>query len=147
MFNVCYDCNGELVESRGNVYGYWGDVELIFPELPKYQCNQCDEFYLDEKTAILIQEITRALDNIKETPEIVDIRDSYDLLIKHVEEVYEIITEKKLHLIKTNNKIIINRKDIYSIFNKDNISVAARKHCNITKDVEKEIDNLFKGKE
>lgn len=142
MLNICYECDNNLQKEIGTVYGYWGDIEIKFIDLPKYKCPKCKEFYLDEEIAVLTQEITRALSDIKNTSKVVDISDSYEILIDYMEEVYEMIVYKKIHLIETETKIIINMKDVKSLFYDKGALIAARNNKGITEDVEKEINKL-----
>jgi hypothetical protein len=140
---VCYECDHELVKQNGSVYGYWGNSTIEFIGLPKYQCSNCDDFYVDQDIAILTQEITRALIDLGKNIEIVDIRNSYELLSNHANEVYEVITNKKIFLIEVDNRVIINDKDVISVFGNDSILIAARKSDQLTDDVKKELRNLL----
>lgn len=126
MFDVCFDCDCKLIEQKGSVYGYWGDIIIEFISLPKYQCSSCENFYLEEKIAILTQEITRALIDSDLVPEIVDISNSYELLSKNLDKIYDLIQNKRIYLVKVGNKIIINQKDVNSLFYDDSALLAAR---------------------
>lgn len=143
MFNICYECDEELTERKGHVYGYWGDAKIKFIGLPKYQCNNCNEFYLDEEIAILTQEITRALSNTNEVPEIIDISDCHMMLIKNLDKVYNLIKEKRITFAKVGQKLIMNSKDINSLFSEEELLLAARNKDVFTPDVQKEINELL----
>lgn len=144
MFDVCFDCDCKLIEQKGSVYGYWGDTIIEFIALPKYKCSSCENFYLDEKIAVLTQEITRALIDINLVPEIVDISNSYELLSKNLDIIYDLVQNKRIHLAKVENKIIINQKDVNSLFYDDSALFAARNKAKITDDVEREINSFCK---
>ena len=144
MFDVCFDCDCKLIEQKGSVCGYWGDTTIEFISLPKYQCSSCDNFYLEEKIAILTQEITRALIDSDLVPEIVDISNSYELLSKNLDKIYDLIQNKRIYLVKVGNKIIINQKDVNSLFYDDSALLAARNKAKITDDVEREINSFCK---
>lgn len=142
MFDVCYNCDKKLKEKIGDVYGYWNGVKLKFIKLPKYECEDCGEFYLDPQIAIVTQEITRALNDINKIPGIVDISESYIELIKNTEEIYELIVNKRITLIECNDNIIINKKDIESLFSNKEVKIVARNDNGITKEVEDEINKF-----
>lgn len=144
MFDVCYECDGQLIKQKGTVYGYWGDVKIEFVGLPKYQCNNCAEFYLDEKISILTQELTRAFSDANDVPKIIDIGDCYEILSEHLDEVYDMIRQRKVCFVKVDQNFIINCKDVNSLFDKEKLSVAARNIDQITPDVEKEIALLVR---
>ena len=144
MFNVCYECDGELIKKKGTIYGFWGDQKIEFTGLPKYQCSYCDEFYLDEGTAILTQEITRALCDANDVPEIVDVADCYDLLTEHLDDIYDMVLRGKVHWVKVGNTLLINIKDVRSLFSGDELLLAARNKGNLTPDVEKEIAQILR---
>ncbi len=142
MFNKCYECGGELKKQKGTVYGYWGDLEIEFTQLPIHKCSECNDVYLDEKTATLTQEITRALSDIGRAPEVVDVCDSYETLTSHSDEIYNIVAGEKVKLVEIGSKIIINAKDVSSLFHNNNFAIAARCSGKITTDVKREINNL-----
>lgn len=142
MFDLCYECGGKLEKQIGVVHGYWGDEKIDFINLPTYKCSKCSEFYLDQKIAIVTQEITRALSDINVIPKIVDISNSLDTLNKHIDEVYAMIVDGKIPLIKVDDKIIINNKDVVSLFYDNAVLMAARNKYNITDDVKKEISRI-----
>lgn len=144
MFDVCYECDKELIRQKGTVYGYWGNAKIEFIGLPKYQCNNCNEFYLDEKMSILTQELTRAFSDVGEVPEVIDISDCYEILIDHLDEVYDMIMGRKVYIVKVDQKLIINSKDVNSLFAEEKLSLAARNKDTITPDVEKEIAILIR---
>ena len=144
MFNVCYECDGKLIAQTGTVFGYWGNTKIEFTGLPRYQCNNCDEIYLDEKIAVLTQELTRAFSDLNEIPEVLDISDCYETLVNNIDEVYNIIRQRKVHLIKVNQNHIINCKDVNSLFDKGKLSLAARNIDQLSPAVKKEIDRLVK---
>lgn len=142
MFDVCFDCDTQLTEQKGTVYGYWGDTKIEFTALPRYSCSTCNTFYLDEKIAILTQEITRALTDINLASKVVDISNCYELLAHNTEKVYDLIRDGKIHLIELDNKIIIHEKDVRSLFSDDRLSLAARNNDTLPYDVQKEINDL-----
>ena len=142
MFDVCFECDNQLIEQRGIVYGYWGDTKIEFTALPRYFCSNCNSFYLDEKIAILTQEITRALIDINRASKVVDISNCYELLAHNTEKVYDLIRDGKIHLIELDNKIIIHEKDVRSLFSDDRLSLAARNNDTLPYDVQKEINDL-----
>jgi hypothetical protein len=142
MFDVCFDCDTQLTEQKGTVYGYWGDTKIEFTALPRYSCSTCNTFYLDEKIAILTQEITRALTDINLASKVVDISNCYELLAHNTEKVYDLIRDGKIHLIELDNKIIIHEKDVRSLFSDDRLSLAARNNDTLPCDVQKEINDL-----
>jgi len=142
MFDVCYECDGKLVKQTGSVYGYWDDITIEFTGLPKYQCNNCDGFYLDEKVAILTQELTRIFSEFDVIPKVVDISNCYEMLFDHLDELQEIIS--KVYCAKVGQTLIINNKDLNSIFAGDALALAARNSGKLTLDVKKEIAGLAK---
>lgn len=145
MIDIACLCEEGPVKEKGIVYGYWGDLKVQFIDLPKYQCGNCNEFYLDEKIAVLTQEITRALDDLGKKVEVVDIRDCYDDLINYVNDIYERITSGQIYLIEIGKKIIINPKDIKSLSCNSAALIAARNNYSVTDDVKREIDDILKG--
>jgi len=144
VFDVCYECDGKLIAQTGTVFGYWGNTKIEFTGLPRYQCKNCNEIYLDEKIAVLTQEITKAFSDLNEIPEVLDISDCYETLVDHLDDAYDIIKQKKVQVIKVNQNYIINCKDVNSLFNKEKLSMAARNIDQLTPDVKKEIDRLVK---
>ncbi len=143
MFDLCYECGGKLERQIGVAHGYWGDEKIDFINLPIYKCPECGELYLDQKIAILTQEVTRALSDINVIPKIVDISNSFDTLSKHIDEVYAMIVGEKISLIEVDDKIIINNKDIVSLFYDNAILMAARNKDDITDDVKREISRIL----
>lgn len=148
MFNVCYNCDGKLIEYNGNIKGYWDDKEVEFIGLPSYKCESCDEIYLDEEIAILTQEITRAFYDIEHIPKVVDISNCHELLVEHLDKVYDIIAKKKFKAFNSNDKVVIGKKDLISLFNDCDILFAARnisatKDGLMTQDMYDEIDKLL----
>ena len=148
MFDVCYNCDGKFIEFIGNIKGYWGDKEIEFVNLPGFKCDNCDEVYLDEDIAVLTQEITRAFYDIDAIPKIVDISNCYELLLEHLDEIYEIITKKRIKMFVSNGKVVLYKKDLISLFNNHDIMFAARnvainKVGPITDDVYGEIKKLL----
>ena len=148
MFDVCYNCDGKFIEYNGSIKGYWDDKEIEFIRLPSYKCETCNEIYLDEEIAILTQEITRAFYDIDSIPKVVDISNCYELLLEHLDDVYDIITENKIKMFNLNGKVVIDKKDLISLFNNYDILFAARnvaitKVDSITQDVYDEINKLL----
>ncbi len=142
MLNVCYECDGNFSSEIGKVEGYWCDLTLEFINLPKYKCNDCGVTYLDRDIAILTQEITRALSNINPKVKVVDVSDSYQELVHHLDEIYEMMVKERIELVYINNKLIINKKDVVSLFNDYDVLFAARNKDEMTEDVLKEIKRL-----
>ena len=143
MFDLCYECGDKLVEQTGTIYGYWGQTKIEFIKLPMYKCSNCEEFYVGQEMAILSQEITRALNDINKVPKVVDISNSYKTLVKHLEEIHEMIVDDKIPLVEVNCKAIINNKDVISSFNEDSVMIAARNVDDITEDVKDEISKIM----
>ena len=99
---------------------------------------------MDEKTSIITQELTRAFSDATDVPDVIDIGDSYTILSDHLDEVYDMITRRKICCVKVGKNYIINSKDVNSLFSKEKLSLAARNKDKITPDVEKEIARLVR---
>jgi hypothetical protein len=67
-----------------------------------------------------------------------------EILSEHLDEVYDMIRQRKVYFVKVGQNFIINCKDVNSLFDKEKLSVAARNIDKITPDVEKEIALLVR---
>ncbi|WP_414150322.1 hypothetical protein ACIZ62_12930 [Acetobacterium carbinolicum] len=147
MFNNCENDGYPLIEQIGNAKGYWKSKVIEFESIPILCCEKCQNIYLKQNIAIIVQEITRAIYDLNEYDvTTVNISSSYKSIIENKREIYNLLVEKKIYPIIDNNKLIIIAKDIKSFENKGDLGLlaAARNHNgeNFTEDVLKEIEEM-----
>ncbi len=150
VFNTCDYCGGTLKEIISEEYAFWMTKKVLFKGVPVLVCEECNETFLQQDIAIVTQEITRAIYDMKMDVDIVDISKSYEDIILLQEDIYNLLINGTLKLPILDKTLIIPEKDIKSIMKeyKDSFMLAARNSKDkgfISEDVKKEIEEMKKN--
>ena len=131
----CFYCGETMNQITTSTTCGWGKYKFTLEGITAYVCPKCGEKVYDAQEAKLIQEIGRAfsaLNNNERIPEneILNVKETADLLRISVQSVYNMIKDGRLHAVKVGREWRFMRKDLESIINPQTFQIAARNEKN-----------------
>lgn len=106
--NKCVHCNNDNVEYKKiTMHTCWGKYEYDIKGIDAYICSNCNEIFLDSKTAKTIQKISKALSAIddKRQIKVLNVSDSFSFLKDNYNSIYDSITNGDMQLYEIDNGI------------------------------------------
>jgi hypothetical protein len=144
MFNICNECGEIMNVKKGNISGYWDNLEVEYEDIDILYCNNCNEIAVKQDAAIFIQEITRAIYDQNLEIKKVKFLNSLELFIKEKENIYDWLISGKIKPAIVGDVLVFPNK-LYDVANSEAILLAARNYDGVSKElielIKEEIQN------
>lgn len=116
MNNKCAHCNNDSIEYKKiTMHTCWGKYKYDIKGIDAHVCSNCNEIFLDSKTAKVIQKISKALSAIddKEQIKALDVSDIFAFLKDNYDSIYDSIINGDIQLYEIDDGIwsLKNRKE------------------------------------
>ncbi len=96
----CSQCGTEMTVELTDVPAGWKQYDLLITGVRTHVCKVCSHEVLEPQDARMVQELSRALSEIAEKPEILDVSQVADLLRVSTQTVYNQVKAGKLPAVK-----------------------------------------------
>ncbi|WP_265858993.1 helix-turn-helix domain-containing protein [Clostridium botulinum] len=123
----CYICDHEMEKKITAINTGWGDYKVTVNGISAYVCPECGEMVLDSKDAMMLQKLSKSLEDVKmdDKPDVLNLTEVADLLRVSNQTIYNMIKDGRIKAVKFGREWRFNRKDIDSYIN-GSYDIAAR---------------------
>jgi excisionase family DNA binding protein/YgiT-type zinc finger domain-containing protein len=103
-----------MEEKMTSINTGWGDYKVTVNGVSAYVCPQCGEMVLDGKDALMLQKLSKSLEDTKveEKPDVLNLTEVADLLRVSNQTIYNMIRDGRIKAVKFGREWRFNRKDI-----------------------------------
>ncbi|MDU5723268.1 MAG: helix-turn-helix domain-containing protein [Clostridium butyricum] len=123
----CYICDHEMEKKITAINTGWGDYKVTVNGISAYVCPECGEMVLDSKDAMMLQKLSRSLEDVRveDKPDVLNLTEVADLLRVSNQTIYNMIKDGRIKAVKFGREWRFNRKDIDAYIN-GSYDIAAR---------------------
>ena len=123
----CYICDHEMEKKITSINTGWGDYKVTVNGISAYVCPECGEMVLDSQEAIMLQKLSKSLEDVKaeDKPDVLNLTEVADLLRVSNQTIYNMIKDGRIKAVKFGREWRFNRKDIDAYIN-GSYDIAAR---------------------
>ncbi|OSA88140.1 UNVERIFIED_ORG: DNA-binding protein [Clostridium botulinum] len=120
-------CDHEMEKKITAINTGWGDYKVTVNGISAYVCPECGEMVLDSKDAMMLQKLSKSLEDVKmdDKPDVLNLTEVADLLRVSNQTIYNMIKDGRIKAVKFGREWRFNRKDIDSYIN-GSYDIAAR---------------------
>lgn len=121
MSMKCYICDHQMEEKVTSINTGWGKYKVTINGVSAYVCPKCGEMILDSKDALMLQKLSKSLENTKveDKPDVLNLTEVADLLRVSNQTIYNMIRDGRIKAVKFGREWRFNRKDIDAYMNKE----------------------------
>ena len=124
----CFMCGCAMKEITASINTGWGKYRVTIDGVKALECPECGEMLYSDEEVGMIQNLCRGLAELdeKEKPELLNVRETADLLRVSSQTIYNMIKDGRLKAVKMGREWRFMRKDIESLINGHEYQAAAR---------------------
>jgi len=122
---TCYNCHGEMKETKTKINAGWGDYSLTIEGVKGYVCETCGAKMFAPEEIEMVEKLSQALAETKEKPSYLNVEETAELLRVSTQTIYNMIKSNKIKAVKFGREWRFLRKNIESMINPD-YALAAR---------------------
>mgnify|MGYP001042382868 FL=1 len=136
----CFMCGCAMKEITASINTGWGKYRVTIDGVKALECPECGEMLYSDEEVGMIQNLCRGLAELdeKEKPELLNVKETADLLRVSSQTIYNMIKDGRLKAVKMGREWRFIRKDIESLINGHDYQAAARTldHVFVKEDME-----------
>ncbi len=114
----CSQCGTEMTVELTDVPAGWKQYDLLIRGVRTHACKACGHEVLEPQDARMVQELSRALSEMTEKPEILDVSRVADLLRVSIQTVYNQVKAGKLPAVKIGREWRFTRSAVMQMLTK-----------------------------
>lgn len=125
----CFMCGCAMRETTASINTGWGKYKVTIDGVKALECPECGEMLYSDEEVGMIQNLCRGLADLdeKEKPELLNVKETADLLRVSSQTIYNMIKDGRLKAVKMGREWRFMRKDIESLIDGHEYQAAARR--------------------